>query len=72
MTHTPIRNSEYLANLTAKCVRYVKRCRYSNKLAFLGGVVTIAMANTPKPQLRVSEEFDCELFEANEKCAQII
>ena len=71
MTDTRIRNSECLANLTAKRVRHVKRCRYSNKLAFLGGVVTVAMANTQKPQLRVCEEFNCELFEANEKCAQI-
>ena len=55
-----------------------QRCKACEKVQILKqidifrGVVTIAKKNTPKPQLRVCEELNCELFEAYEKCAQIV
>ena len=39
-------------------------------LTILGGVVTIATADTPKLELRVCVEVKCESFESCEKCAQ--
>ena len=39
-------------------------------LTILGGVVTIATADTPELELRVCVEVKCESFETCEKCAQ--
>ena len=49
-----------------------EKAQILKQLYIFRGVVTIATANTQKPQLRVCEEFNCEFFKAYEKCAQIV
>ena len=69
-----------MANSYVNCLSHVKsvhkisgggtNVQKHQFLTILGGVVTIATADTPKLELRVCVEVICESFESCEKCAQ--